>query len=88
MNDEMIRKQAIAALDYAEGRLSRVELEAVMYMPITHLVGLEMKAAEERKRVLDFLSVIKNKGFDIAATFESDLQTAWTGMIPSCDSKG
>ncbi|KAF9629484.1 putative fungal specific transcription factor domain-containing protein [Lasiodiplodia theobromae] len=88
MNDEMIRKQAIAALDYAEGRLSRVELEAVMYMPITHLVGLEMKAAEERKRVLDFLSVIKNKGFDIAATFESDLQTAWTGMVPSCDSKG
>lgn len=79
MDDEMIRKQAIAALDYAEGRLSRVELEAILYMPITHLVGLEMKAVEERKRVLDFLSVIKNKGFDVAAAFEQDLQTAWTG---------
>ncbi|KKY23511.1 hypothetical protein UCDDS831_g02931 [Diplodia seriata] len=85
MDDEMIRKQAIAALDYAEGRLSRVELEAIMYMPITHLVGLEMKAVEERKRVLDFLSVIKNKGFDIAATFESDLQSAWTGTVAGCE---
>ncbi|GME44948.1 putative fungal specific transcription factor domain-containing protein [Neofusicoccum parvum] len=79
MDDEMIRKQAIAALDYAEGRLSRVELEAILYMPITHLVGLEMKAEEERKRVLDFLGVIKNKGFDVAGTFEVDLQAAWTG---------
>ncbi|EKG16393.1 hypothetical protein MPH_06362 [Macrophomina phaseolina MS6] len=80
MDDNMIRKQAIAALDYAEGRLSRVEMEAVLYMPITHLVGLEMKAAEERKRVLDFLSVIKSKGFDVAASFEQDLQMAWTGV--------
>lgn len=83
MDDEMIRKQAIAALDYAEGRLSRLELEAILYMPITHLVGLEMKAAEERKRVLDFLTVIKNKGFDVAAAFEVDLQAAWTGTSKS-----
>ncbi|KAF2137034.1 uncharacterized protein K452DRAFT_115324 [Aplosporella prunicola CBS 121167] len=76
MEDEMVRKQATTALEYAESSLSGVQLDAVLWAAIPVYVGLVV-TGEGRMQMLGFLRTLKAKGFAIAATFETGLQECW-----------
>jgi hypothetical protein len=83
MDECAIHQCAMAALSCVESRVTAVELEAMLYVPIFKLIALESRTLEERTRVINSLRGVRSKGFPVADTIESDMRIAWSAVAGS-----
>lgn len=75
-----IESSAVRALEHLESVVEIAGLEGVIYLAHLTVIGVEMRDAANRSRVLFLLHTIKNNGFLLAGTFISDLELAWKAV--------
>lgn len=74
---QMSYEQATNALQHAENGLQNSYLEAIFYAPTLYTVSMTRRYKSERRRIVDFISTLKQKGFLIADQFLSAIEEAW-----------
>lgn len=77
MTHQMSYEQATNALQHAENGLQNSYLEAIFYAPTLYTVSMTRRYKSERRRIVDFISTLKQKGFLIADQFLSAIEEAW-----------
>jgi hypothetical protein len=77
MHETLRKDQILKALVYTEEYVEKCHLGSFFYVPISAIVGVELSSDEDRVRVLRLLQRIKETGFAVVSSFESDLQLTW-----------
>lgn len=77
MDKELVWREARHVMEYTEQCLDQTNIGVAWFIVMIDSVGYEMKAEEDRKRVLQILKCIRSRGFGLVDSVEKEMVTFW-----------